>query len=244
MLHGLALAVLRLWAEIVKAEPALEFLAGVLPLPAPLAGGIGAGHVPQAAHQPPGLGKLMPYPGWHYRVAAGHGKPRQGVGQRPTMLRRLGEDFPALTAASRLRKPLANGFVGCGGGGPRRLAKGGEKCVKAGDWDARPGQVGRSCAFRRRQPVPRGHQIWVGVAQCPALVGQNLQRQPGVQLRVIHPPAFKLPVLVVLDQVVVGIAREGQRVEPQGVDGRQLQEPKAGLCGPQVGQVESDEVVA
>ena len=175
----------------------------------------------------------MPHPRRHHGVAPGHGQPRQGVGQRPASLRRLGEDCLALLAAGGLRKPLADGLLGFGGGWPRRLAQGGEEGIKSG------------CrAFRGRQPVPSDQQLRRRFAQRLALVGQKLQRQAGVQFRVIHPPAPELPVLIMLDQAVVGIARKGQRTEPQSVDGRQPQEPKIGLGRLQVRQIEIDEVVA
>lgn len=52
------------------------------------------------------------------------------------------------------------------------------------------------------------------------------------------------PVLVVFDQMVIGVAREGQRVEPERIDDRQLQQSQAGAQGGQLRQVEMQDVVA
>ena len=52
------------------------------------------------------------------------------------------------------------------------------------------------------------------------LVGQHLQRQPRILFGVIHMPDLQPSVLIVLDQMVVGIARKGQRVQPERIDRR------------------------
>lgn len=49
---------------------------------------------------------------------------------------------------------------------------------------------------------------------------------------------------LMLDQVVVGVAREGERIEPQGVDHRQGKQPQPWSDRGQVWPVEVDEVVA
>jgi len=76
------------------------------------------------------------------------------------------------------------------------------------------------------------------------LVAEDLERQLRVEQRIVQASALQLPILVMLDQMVVGIAREGQRVEPQRVDHRQLQQPQVGLGGGQMWQVESDQIMA
>ena len=70
LLHGSPGLVRRLRAEAVKAEPTSKLLAGIVPFPAPLTGGIDAGDVAQPTHQPSRLRELMPHPGRHDRVAA------------------------------------------------------------------------------------------------------------------------------------------------------------------------------
>ena len=80
-LHRPSVVRRRFGTKTAEAEPALQFLSGVMPLPAPAAGRIAASRVSKAVHQPSGLRELMADPGRHHRVAAGHGEPRQGVGQ-------------------------------------------------------------------------------------------------------------------------------------------------------------------
>ena len=38
------------------------------------------------------------------------------------------------------------------------------------------------------------------------LIAEDFQRQPGIQFWIVQPSAFELSVLIMLDQVVVGIA--------------------------------------
>ena len=73
---------------------------------------------------------------------------------------------------------------------------------------------------------------------------EDLQSKASIQLRIVDPSPPERPVLVVLDQMVVGVAGERQRVEPEGVHGRKLEQPQVRVGGSQVGQVEVDQVVA
>ena len=50
--------------------------------------------------------------------------------------------------------------------------------------------------------------------------------------------------LVVLDQPMIGVAGIGQRIEPQSVDGRTLQQHKIWCCSAQMRQIEMDDVVS
>ena len=72
LLHGATVRARRLGTEAVETEPAAKFLAGIVPLPAPLAGGVSAGGVSQLSNQPCRLGELVAYPRRHDGVAAGH----------------------------------------------------------------------------------------------------------------------------------------------------------------------------
>ena len=94
------------------------------------------------------------------------------------------------------------------------------------------------------QPVPRRQEIGLGFLECAALVPEDLQRQSRVQLRIVQLPAPQRAVLVVLYEVVIGVAGKGERAEAEGVHRRQFEQPQIGLLRPQVGQVESDQVVA
>ena len=66
--------------------------------------------------------------------------------------------------------------------------------------------------------MPRGQKIGRCAAQGLLLVVEDLERKSGIQLRVVDTPAFELSVLVMLDQVVVGVARVSQRIESECVD--------------------------
>ena len=76
------------------------------------------------------------------------------------------------------------------------------------------------------------------------LVTEDLQREAGVQFRVVHPSALEPAVLVVLDQVVIGVAGKGQRTEAQRIHRRQPHEPQVGVCCREMRKVEGDQVVA
>ena len=97
---------------------------------------------------------------------------------------------------------------------------------------------------RRRQPVPCDEKVRRRLTQGSMLVAKYPEREPGVELRVVHPPPLELTVLVVLDQVVVGVARECEGVQPQRVDRGKAKQPKARLRGGEVRQVEENQVVA
>ena len=92
--------------------------------------------------------------------------------------------------------------------------------------------------------MPGRQQIGLGFSQRLPLLAEDLQREAGVQLRVVDPPAHEPAVLIVLDQAVVGIAREGERAETQRVHRRQGEQPQVGLRRLEVGQVEGNQVVA
>ena len=154
---------------------------------------------------------------------------------------RLPKNILALLAAGGLCKPLADNRVRLGSGRSRGLAKGGEEGVKAGGVQGRRMFLLRrrirlrTRARCRRQPVPRKQQIRRRPTQRTALIRQEFKREPCVQLRIVHPCALELPILIVLDQVVVGVARKGQRVQPKGVYSGSLQQAERGICGTQVG---------
>ena len=73
---------------------------------------------------------------------------------------------------------------------------------------------------------------------------EEVQREPGIELWIVQSPALELSILVMLDEVVIGIAGEGQRIEPQRIYRRQPQKPKIGFCLGEVREVEDDQVVA
>ena len=92
--------------------------------------------------------------------------------------------------------------------------------------------------------MPRSQQLRRRIAKHPLLILEHLQRQPRIQLRIIAPPALELTVLVVLDEVVVGIAGEGERIQAKRIDARQPQQAQIRLGGFEVRRVEGHQVVA
>ena len=207
LLHGPALLVAGLWTKVWKPEPAGQLLAGVVPFPTPLAGRAGAGRVSQPAYQRTGFGELMPYPGWHNRVSAGHRQPGQRIGQPPPVAGRIRQDFlqhcTALGETGRVREPVADRPIGINVGRSGCPSQGCEKSVKAGPSIVRAGQ-----------PMPGGQQVGIRLPQRFLLVAENVQGEAGVQLRVVDASAFELSVLIVLDQMMIGVARESQGIEP------------------------------
>ena len=75
------------------------------------------------------------------------------------------------------------------------------------------------------------------------LVGEHLDHQAGIQFGIIHMPGFQASVPVMLDQVVVGVPRESERVEPERVDRRfyELCQPRS--QGSQMRQVVLEDVM-
>ena len=235
-LHGLSGVRVRWFrTEVGEAEPAGELLARVVPFPAPAAAGVGAGGVTQGADDASGLWKRMADPWRHHRVTPRHRQPREGIGQRPAVASGIGQDLTAVGRTCDSGQQPADRLAPLRVGRPQRPSQAGEKGVEAG-----PG------ALLGGQPVPRCHQIRRfpdDPHQGTPLVVEQIQREPGIELRVVQPAAFELSVLVVLDQVVIGIARKGERIEPQRIHRRQAQEPKIGLRRLDMREIEGDQVV-
>ena len=61
------------------------------------------------------------------------------------------------------------------------------------------------------------------IAKRPQLIVQELDGLPGVQFGIVDASAPELSVLVMLDQVVIGVAREGQWIQAERVDRSFLQ---------------------
>lgn len=64
----------------------------------------------------------------------------------------------------------------------------------------------------------------VHLAQGRKLVAQDIEDQARIHFRVIHMAALKAAVMIMLDQVVIGITRECQGVEPERID-RGVEQP-------------------
>ena len=236
-LHGLSrVLVQRLRTEVLEAEPAGELLARVVPFPAPATIGSGAGGIAQLAHQPPRLRELVPHPGRHHRVAPGDRQPRQHIRERPAVGLRVGQDHASPRLAGHTDQPCANRPARLRVGRPQRPAYAGEEGVEA-----------RTVPLRRGEPVPGGDQIrrfLRDMRQRTPLVVEELDSESGVELRIVQAPAFEPAVLIVIDQVVIGIAGKRQGVQPQRIHRRDAQELQIGLRGGQMGKIEENQVVA
>ena len=200
--------------------------------PAPGAALLGAGFVSQAPHQPPRLRELVSHPRRHHRVATRHRQPRQCVGERPAVLRGVGDEMARLGVAGHALQAGADGVACLGEGRPGRAAQGLEDQIEA-----------RRIAGGS-EPVPGSQEVRGRLEQLLLLVPEHPEGQIRVEFRIVATLACELPVLVVLDEAVIRVARERQGVEPQRVHHRHLQQPQPGVGGAQMGDVELDEVVA
>ena len=235
-LHGLSRVIVqRLRPEVLEAEPAGELLAGIVPFPAPAAAGVGAGGVAQGANDVPRLRELVADPRRHHRVAPRHRQPCEGIGQRPAVASGIGQDLAAVGPTGDSRQQPADRLAPLRVGRPQRPPQAGEEGVEAGLF-----------FFPGGEPVPGGDQVRRSpgsALQSTPLVAEDIQREPGIELRVVQPASLELSVLVVLDQVVIGIAWKGKRIEPQRIHRRQAQEPKIGLRRREMREIEGDQVV-
>ena len=91
--------------------------------------------------------------------------------------------------------------------------------------------------------MPGREQIRLSPFQGSPLVAENLQRKSGIQFRIVDASSLEPAVLIVLDEVVIGMARKGEWAEAQRIHRRQPQQTQIRLRGRQVGQVEGDQVV-
>ena len=235
LLHGTPVGSLRFRPEAPEIEPAGEFLAGIVPFPAPGAGRIGAGGVPEPTHQPPGFRELVAHPGRHHRVAPRHRQPCQRVGQRPARPVRFRHDSTAVGRAGGICQPPPYRRERLGIRRAAQAANLGEKIVEG---------AARALRLGRGQPVPRRQQVRRGFPQRLPLVAEDIQRETGVEFRIVYSPALESAVLVVLDQVMIGIAGKGEGAEPQRIQRREFQQPQVRLRRGQMGQVEGNQVVA
>ena len=149
LLHGAAV-VLGNGPEGDEAEPALQFLAGVVAFAAPGAAGVAAGRVAQALEKPVGLWKLILHPRRNDRVAAGYREPGEDVSQRPVRRGYGGHDFASMQLAGVVAEAPVDGSVGLGVCWSEGVAQAGEEVVAAG-----------CLVVRGAQPVPGGQEFRV-----------------------------------------------------------------------------------
>ena len=73
--------------------------------------------------------------------------------------------------------------------------------------------------FHCSQIMPRCEQIRRCFLKLVVLIGEDFQYKPCVPFGIVDSTTFELAVLIVFDEVMIGIARKSQRVEPQSVYG-------------------------
>ena len=162
LLHRPPGFVRRLRPEVGKAEPAGKLLAGVVPLPAPAAGGVGAGGVAQPADQLPRFGKLMPHPGRHDRIAPSHRQPRQRIGQRPAVPACTRYGLAGARLAGVASQTCGNRVIRLGIGRPARVPQ------------RRKNPIESRTTVRRGQPMPGCQQVRRCIGQGLLLVAEDL----------------------------------------------------------------------
>ena len=93
------------------------------------------------------------------------------------------------------------------------------------------------------QGVPGRQQIGVHRLQCVRDIGQQLERQFGIQEGIVYLHPRQGGILILLDEVVVGVLRVGERAQVEGVDGRQVQQIQVRRVPRQEFEIVLDDVV-
>ena len=68
--------------------------------------------------------------------------------------------------------------------------------------------------------MPSEQQVGTDLAECGTFFFEQRQREPGVVFRIVPPFADQIAILMVLDQAVVRILREGEWTQHERVQGR------------------------
>ena len=148
----------------------------------------------------------------------------------------LGQHFACVGPAGDPRQPCGNRLARLLVGRPQRTAQAREEGVEAGP-----------LRFSGCEPVPGGDQIRCFLddrCQGAPLIMEEIQREAGIELWIVQAPPLELSILIVLDQVVVGVAGEGKRIEPQRIHRRHAQQPEVGLRSLELREIEGDQVVS
>ena len=75
------------------------------------------------------------------------------------------------------------------------------------------------------------------------LVGQNVKNQLRVQFRFVHMSRIQTPVVIVLDQVVIGVARKCERIEPKRIDRRRSEPRQVWSVGDKMRKIETNDIM-
>ena len=92
--------------------------------------------------------------------------------------------------------------------------------------------------------MPCHEQVRVAAGECLPFAVEQDEGIPCILGWIVALAPNEVGVVVVLDQVVVGVGREGQRTEPKRVHHWQFEQAQVWRHRPQVGNVELDEIVA
>ena len=219
-------------AKVVVAEPALEPAPGVVGFAAISAPRVGAGCRTQLARETCGGGVLEAHPGRDHRVFPGHAQPGKHVGDGGAQ-RGIGD---------LVQQSCQADATDLAGQCPReQLAHLGRRRARlAREREEEVIEAGRG-PLRHQQMVIGAHHLEGLFQERASLVVEERDCALRIGQRIAH---RELEQLVVLDQMVVGVARKGERREGERIHHRQAEEPETGCCGPEDIQVMADDVVA
>lgn len=159
----------------------------------------------------------------------GHGPADLRIGQ-------AGEAILQPGGADLTRHKAADRGLGFGDAGFGRTAQMAEEGCKTGGVLAprRQMMIGQQGVGGLGRQLPEGGDRAV----------QHLQHQTRILFGVVHMARLQAPVVIMLDQVVVGVAGRGQRIQPQRVDRCRAKGRQTRPVGHQMRQIVAQDVVA
>ncbi|TLD45438.1 MAG: hypothetical protein FAZ92_02292 [Accumulibacter sp.] len=95
--------------------------------------------------------------------------------------------------------------------------------------------------------MPGEHQVGflaLPLLQREHLIAEQIEGQLCIEQRVVQLCTPEPAVLVVLDEVVIRVARKGQRIQPQRIDDRQFEESQSRRDRGEMRAVEGEQIVA
>ena len=161
-------------------------------------------------------------------------QPRQQVGKREGVRERLAGDLGCLVRATAVRETARDQ-------GDRVLDT--RHGIDATD---DPEQLVETVSSdsRGKQRMPDQQQVAVLLLQRVDDVGKQLQRELGIQQRIVDLHTRQRGLVVLLDQVVVRVLRERQRAQVERVDRGQMEQREAGCLLGEENEVVLDDVVS
>lgn len=157
----------------------------------------------------------MHYPRRYHRATARDGEPCQCIGERPAHALDTREQCVRERRATSPGQPS----------GDQRLRFFCTRPIVLAQFTEEP--IKRRVAVRsvrRAEKVPGTQQIGVCVPKSRALVLKETERNSRIEHRVVPLRAKEPGILIVLDEMVIGVGGEGEWVQTQRVDDRQAQQ--------------------